>query len=87
MTKQRQIRIKYTNKEIKQVAAELGHTLTNYRTFNDQLIFTDGKNFISHDIDQHNGGFWKVAKSVKKLNSKDKRYGTFSRDLKTRIGG
>ncbi|WP_053983766.1 toxin C-terminal domain-containing protein [Niameybacter massiliensis] len=87
MNKQRQEKIKYPNKEIKQIAEKLGFVLTKYRTFNNQLIFTDGKNFISHDVDQHNGGFWKMAKSIKKLNLKNSRCGTFSCDLKTRIGG
>ncbi|MBW8776594.1 MAG: hypothetical protein JF596_16750 [Stenotrophomonas sp.] len=42
--------------------------------------------FISRDVDGHNGGAWKAAKSVKALGSRDTRLGTFDSNLK-KIGG
>jgi filamentous hemagglutinin len=48
-------------------------------------IFTNGKTYISPDVDSHNGGAWKAAKSVKKLGSKKTRLGTYDAGLE-RIG-
>ncbi|CAN7716190.1 toxin C-terminal domain-containing protein [Pseudorhodoferax sp. LjRoot39] len=44
-----------------------------------------GKDFITRDLDGHNGGAWKMADSVKNLASKETRAGTYDRNLK-RIG-
>ncbi|RFD30453.1 hypothetical protein CER19_08655 [Pseudomonas sp. GL93] len=41
--------------------------------------------YITRDLDGHNGGAWKAAKSVKALGSKDTRLGTFDVNMK-RIG-
>lgn len=51
-----------------------------------QAIFTNGKKFITSDVDQHNGGSWKVASSIKNLYSKKTRQGTYNEDLTIRIG-
>lgn len=48
-------------------------------------IFTNGKNFISPDLDGHNGGIWKMAKSIKNLQDKRTRMGTYDANLK-RVG-
>jgi len=42
-----------------------------------QKVYSNGKTFISPDIDGHNGGMWKAAKSLKDLGSKKTRLGTF----------
>ena len=49
-------------------------------------MYKKGRQYITRDVDGHNGGAWKMATSVKKLGSKATRDGTFSADLKTRIG-
>lgn len=36
-----------------------------------QAVFTDGKNFITIDVDSHNGGVWKM------VNRRGERVGTF----------
>jgi len=50
-----------------------------------QAVFTDGKRFITRDLDGHNGGAWKMARSVEGLMSKETRLGTYDAALK-RIG-
>lgn len=42
-----------------------------------QKVYSNGKLFISPDIDGHNGGMWKAAKSLNNLRSKKTRLGTF----------
>ncbi|MBS9426327.1 toxin C-terminal domain-containing protein [Photorhabdus caribbeanensis] len=41
--------------------------------------------YITPDVDQHNGGVWKAADSVKNLGSRRTRSGTYDADL-NRIG-
>ncbi|MFD4864042.1 toxin C-terminal domain-containing protein [Streptomyces sp. NPDC058412] len=56
-----------------------GYTRSNYR-IKGQTVFTNGKTFISQDIGDgngsHNGGTWKIAKSVEDLGSKATRTAT-----------
>ena len=78
-------KIKFKNKEIAKLAEDLGYHKINQMTRNSQLIFSNAKNYISFDVDQHNILGWKMASSPQKLNSKTTRTGTFSLDLKTRI--
>jgi RHS repeat-associated protein len=61
-------------------AKELGFRKINERS-NGQAVFTDGKMFISRDVDGHRGGAFKGASSVKNLGSKKTRIGTFDKDL------
>ncbi|MBT2487688.1 toxin C-terminal domain-containing protein [Streptomyces sp. ISL-96] len=46
----------------------------------EQTVFTNGKTFISQDIGNgdgsHNGGTWKIAKSVEDLGAKATRTAT-----------
>ena len=77
---------KITNKEATKVAKDLGYEPTNYTSKNGAKIFTNGKNYISADVTSHNGGFWKMADSVKEINSKTTRLGTYDKWLKIRIG-
>lgn len=71
----------YTTKELFRIAKELGYSKKCNQTCHGQAIFTNGKDYISHDIDSHNGGFWKKSNSIKRLSSKDTRDGTFDKDL------
>lgn len=73
-----------TTKEATQAADELGFRKVN-ETSHGQAVYTDGKIFITRDVDGHNGGAWKGADSVKALSSKDTRAGTFDVNLQ-RIG-
>lgn len=50
-----------------------------------QAVFQRGKDYITRDLDGHNGGAWKMARSVKDLGSKKTRDGTFDINL-NRIG-
>lgn len=43
------------------------------------------KNYLTPDIDQHKGGYWKKAKEIEYLLSKSKRLGTFDEDGCTKI--
>lgn len=65
-----------------------GYHKIKERTTHGQPIYTDNKYFISPDVDQHNGGWWKKAKSIKKLEIRGKggRLGTFNEDLSIRLG-
>ncbi|AZQ57275.1 hypothetical protein EJ994_17345 [Maribacter sp. MJ134] len=42
-----------------------------------QKVYSNGKLFISPDVDGHNGGIWKAANSLRDLGSKKTRLGTF----------
>ena len=61
-----------------------GYRKTNMRS-NGEPIFTNGKNYITPDNTGHNGGIWKMAKTIKGLGKKETRMGTYDRNLK-RIG-
>jgi filamentous hemagglutinin len=74
-----------TTREAAQAAQALGFRRIN-ETVNGQAVFTDGKNYISRDVDGHNGGAWKAADSVKELGTKETRAGTWNSDLTKRIG-
>ncbi|GGG05912.1 hypothetical protein GCM10010912_58210 [Paenibacillus albidus] len=73
-----------TNKQTEALAKYLGFTKTNYKVKN-KPVYSDGKNYIVQDIDSHNGGIWKMAKSINELTSKSTRSGTFDA-LLTKIG-
>src|SRR5262249_29454913 len=57
------------------LANYLGFRITKF-TSSGQRVFTNGKWYISQDIDSHSGGTWKIAKSVSDLGSKQTRTGT-----------
>ncbi|WP_280668855.1 MULTISPECIES: polymorphic toxin-type HINT domain-containing protein [unclassified Kitasatospora] len=69
-----------TSKQATDLAKFLGYRDTGQR-LKGQKIFTNGKTFISQDIGDgdgsHNGGTWKLAKSIKDLGSKSTRTGTY----------
>ncbi|WP_156956588.1 toxin C-terminal domain-containing protein [Stenoxybacter acetivorans] len=74
-----------TNAEAAKAADAMGYTKIK-ETVHGQTIFYDGKQYITRDIDAHNGGVWKMAYSVKDLGSKSTRRGTFNADLSKQIG-
>lgn len=49
-------------------------------------VYTNGQHYISADIDQHIGGWWKVAKTIEALWQKKTRLGTYNKDLSVRMG-
>ena len=77
---------KITTKEATKTAEELGFKKINERTSNNQPIYKKGSNFISPDADRHNNGYWKMANSVKDLERKATRLGTYNQYLTIRIG-
>ncbi|WP_407311137.1 DUF637 domain-containing protein [Pseudomonas sp. nanlin1] len=74
-----------TNKDAKNAAEALGYTKINETVHGGQAVFRLGNNYITRDLDGHNGGAWKMAGSVKDLGSKNTRIGTFDEKLQ-RIG-
>ncbi|MFD2389819.1 toxin C-terminal domain-containing protein [Enterococcus gallinarum] len=65
----------------------MGYIKTNERLYG-QPVFKNTKRkpqYITPDVDSHNGGTWKGANNVKDLGSKDTRSGTYDEDL-NRIG-
>ena len=74
-----------TTKEAKAAAGALGFKRIKETVHDGQAVFTDGKRYITRDLDGHNGGAWKMANSVEKLGSKETRRGTYDVNLK-RIG-
>lgn len=63
-------------------AKKLGYQKTNYRSHGQSVYYNSkNKTYITPDIDGHNGGVWKMAKSVKDLSSKDTRMGTYDENL------
>lgn len=74
-----------TTKEAKAAAEALGFKKINETVHDGQAVFKRGKDFITRDLDGHNGGAWKMADSVKNLASKETRSGTFDVNL-NRIG-
>ncbi|RAY14232.1 sugar-binding protein [Actinomadura craniellae] len=68
-----------TNRQATHLANYLGYRDTG-KIIKGQKIFTNGKTFISQDVGDgdgsHNGGTWKIAKSIKALGSKATRTAT-----------
>ncbi|HLB94318.1 MAG TPA: toxin C-terminal domain-containing protein [Candidatus Babeliales bacterium] len=68
----------------KELAKKMGFRKTNYYS-QDLPVYQRGNRFITIDRNDHNGGFWKMADSVKNLESKAARLGTYDKNL-NRIG-
>ena len=73
-----------TTKEASAKAKDLGFDRIKERV-NGQPVFKKGKDYITRDVDGHNGGAWKKAKSVKDLAKKETRSGTYDANL-NRVG-
>lgn len=74
-----------TAKEASEAAKRLGFTKIKETAHNGQAVYKRGNRYITRDLDGHNGGAWKMARSIKDLNSKKTRSGTFDENL-NRIG-
>jgi filamentous hemagglutinin len=74
-----------TTAEATTAATNLGYVKTNELSSN-QAVYKRGKDYITRDIDGHNGGAWKRASSVANLSSKTTRTGTYNADLSVRVG-
>ena len=74
-----------TTKDAKKAAESLGFKKVNETVHGGQAVFKRGNDFITRDLDGHNGGAWKMASSVKALGSRESRSGTFDINL-NRIG-
>jgi len=70
-----------TTKEAKKAAEILGFKQIKETIHNGQAVFKRDNYYITRDLDGHNGGAWKMAKSVKALGSKETRMGTFDANL------
>lgn len=66
------------------LAARLGYEPTRHRSHG-QAVYSNGRTFISPDVDMHNGGVWKMADSPRNLARKETRMGTYDAKL-DRIG-
>jgi hypothetical protein len=68
------------------LAEHIGFQRTNARSHG-QPVYQNGANdFITPDVDAHLGATWKRATSVENLKRKTTRMGSYSQDLKTRLG-
>jgi RHS repeat-associated protein len=78
---------KMTTKEATAAATELGYQRVIGQYSHGQPIYYNSKTktYITPDIDSHNGGKWKMAKSIPGLLSKGTRLGTYDENL-NRIG-
>ncbi|HFV9280778.1 TPA: toxin C-terminal domain-containing protein, partial [Acinetobacter baumannii] len=73
-----------TTQAATKAAKKLGFQKTNEFSHG-QAVYKKGKYYITPDVDGHNGGAWKMAKSVEKLASRETRLGTYDINL-NRIG-
>ena len=73
-----------TAKQARIEAKKLGFEETNYLSQNEP-VFKKGNLYITPDRKAHNGGVWKMANSVKGLEQKTTRLGTYDANL-NRIG-
>ncbi len=73
-----------TSRQACEAAKELGYEKTNYYS-KDQPVFKKGNRYISPDETGHNGGVWKMARTVEELRDRTTRMGTYDKSL-NRIG-
>jgi filamentous hemagglutinin len=72
-----------TNSQAGDLAKWLGYRRVK-GTSHGQAIFTNGRNFITQDVDGHIGGTWKMARTPDGF-SRQQRLGTYDYEL-NRIG-
>lgn len=77
-----------SNPEATKIAKELGYRKTKEISHGNPVYENKkGKpKYISPDKDIHSGGYWKGADKINDLQNRDRRKGTYSKDLKERIG-
>lgn len=71
--------------QVEELATYLKYRSTGIVDGRGQMVYKKGRTYISQDVDSHNGGFWKMAKSRKDLNSRKTRMGTYD-FLLNRVG-
>ena len=77
---------KTTSAEATKKAEKLGYKKTKYFSHGQPVYYNSkNKTYITPDVDGHNGGVWKMGKSVEALKSKSTRMGTYNENL-VRIG-
>jgi hypothetical protein len=64
-----------TNEQARELAKYLGYRPTNIRSHG-EIVFTNGKTYITQDADSHQGGTWKIASSPADLGSRSTRTAT-----------
>jgi hypothetical protein len=69
-----------TASEADEAARRLGYRRTQYRSHG-QPVYTNGRQFITPDVDSHSGGVWEMARSVRDMGSKRTRMGTYDANL------
>ncbi len=63
-------------------AKKLGYKPTNYRSHGQKVFYNPKtKMYITPNVDGHNGGVWKMAKTVKDLAHRKTRQGTYDEFL------
>ncbi len=69
-----------------QIASRYGFEKTNFFSHGQRVYYNSKKGlYITRDVDSHNGGYWKMANSLKNLGSRTTRMGTYDVDF-IRIG-
>jgi Novel toxin 21 len=81
---------KLTSSLANELAKKLGYSKTKFIS-SGQSVYYNSKakkamQYITPDIDGHNGGVWKAASSPENLKPKTTRTGTFNEDLTIKIG-
>ena len=66
-----------TTPQATELANWLGYTRVKGATSHGQAVYTNGKNFISPDVDSHSRGVWKMASSLNGFGA-NQRLGTIS---------
>ena len=71
-----------TNKQAEEAAKKLGYTKAKNISSHGQAVFKNPSaqrmmRYISADVDLHSGGVWKAAATIRDLESKATRTGTF----------
>ena len=70
------------NASATEAAKKLGYRPTNYYSHKQKVFYNPKtKLYITPDVDGHNGGVWKMAKTVEDLSSKSTRMGTYDEFL------
>jgi len=65
-----------TTPQATELANWLGYTRVKGATSHGQAVYTNGKNFISPDVDSHSRGVWKMASSLNGFGA-NQRLGTY----------
>lgn len=78
--------IQGTGDKAKTVTATLPKGFKEVSSSGKAKVYSDGKKYISPDLDGHNGGTWKMADKEKNLWKKETRIGTYNEDLSKKVG-